>query len=78
MSSRTCVTALPEMTVLSTLASACELRPSRRASSWSIWMRTCRAGSIQSKLTCTAFGLAAIDLRELQRDVAHLRRGPGR
>ena len=72
MSSRTCVTGVPEMTVLSTLASACELRPSSRASSWSMRMRTWRAGSIQSKLTFSACGLVAIDLGELERDLAHL------
>ena len=59
MSSRTWVMALPEMTVLSTLASACELSPSRRASFWSIWMRTCRDGSNQSKLICATCGFVA-------------------
>ena len=73
MSSRTCVTALPEMTVLSTLASACELSPSRRASSWSIRMRTCRAGSIQSKLIVDGLRIGRDDLGELERDLAHLR-----
>ena len=58
--------ALPEITVLSTLASACELRPSRRASSWSIRMRTSRAGSIQSKLICSRVGFGRDDLRQLR------------
>ena len=59
MSSRTCVTGAPDSTVLSTGASACELMPRRRASSWSTRRRNSRDGSIQSKLTCVAFGLAA-------------------
>ena len=73
MSSRTCVIEMPEITVLSTLASAWELSPSRRASSWSMRMRTCRAGSIQSKLTFLASGIGGDDLGELEGDLAHLR-----
>ena len=73
MSSRTWVMALPEMTVLSTLASACELSPSRRASFWSIWMRTCRDGSNQSKLIVRDLWICCDDLGQLQGNVAHLR-----
>ena len=51
----------PVSTVFSALAIACELNPRRRASFWSITMRTCRVGSIQSKLTFSAFGFAATD-----------------
>ncbi len=58
MSSRTWVTGEPVMTVLSTPASASELRPSRRASSWSTRMRTSRVGSTQSKLVRSVSGLA--------------------
>src|SRR4029078_1054598 len=83
MSSRTCVIGLPEMTVLSTPARACELSPSRRASFWSILIRTCLAGSHQSKLMCATWRFAAKTcaslsamsqtLRQPQRAVAHLR-----
>ena len=62
MSSRTWVTGVPEMTVLSTPASASELRPSRRAWSWSTRMRTSRVGSTQSKLVRSVSGLAATTL----------------
>ena len=59
MSSRTCVTALPDMIVFSTLARVSELKPSSRASSWSMAMRISRDGSIQSKLTFSVRGFDA-------------------
>ena len=60
MSSRIWVTVEPVTAAFSTAASDCELRPSRRASSWSISMRTWRAGSFQSKLMRRVSGLVAI------------------
>ena len=59
MSSRSCVTAEPVTAALSAAASERELTPSRRASSWSTFTRTCRAGSIQSKWTCRVRASAA-------------------
>jgi hypothetical protein len=51
MSSRICVTVLPEMAVLSTVATAAELSPRRRASSWSIFTRSWRV-SVRSEPAC--------------------------
>ena len=45
---RSSVAVTPDTTVFSDWARSCELRPSRRAWSWSTRMRTVRAGSIQS------------------------------
>jgi hypothetical protein len=59
MSSRSWVTVEPVTAALSAAASVCELRPSRRASSWSIRTRTWRAGSFQSKLMRRALGSVA-------------------
>ncbi len=47
---RTWVTGSPDITLLSTAAIEAALRPSSRAWSWSMRTRTCRRGSIQSKL----------------------------
>ena len=72
MSSRTWVTVVPVTAAFSAPASAAELMPSWRAWSWLTLTRNCRAGSIQSKLTCRVRGSAPSDLGELQRDAAHL------
>jgi len=48
MPSRTCVTVVPLMAELITEPTESVLRPSSRAWSWSITMRTTREGSIQS------------------------------
>ena len=56
MSSRTWVTVVPVTAAFSVPASAAELMPSWRAWSWFTFTRNCRAGSIQSKLTCRVRG----------------------
>ena len=72
MSSRTWVTVVPVIVAVSRSATAAELSPRRRASSWSTRMRSSRAGSIQSKLMSRASPVRCHDLGEPQGDLAHL------
>ena len=77
MSSRTCVIGVPEMTVLSTLASACELRPSSRASSWSMRMRTCARRLDPVEIDVLGLRIAGDDLRRASSAISRTLRDLG-
>ena len=79
MSSRTWVTVVPVTTVFSTAASACELRPSRRAS-----ILVDADAHLARRLHPVEIDVPRVRVgrhdacASRKRDVAHLRRRPGR
>ena len=72
MSSRSCVTGAPVTVALSTAARLRELTPSRRASSWSICTRTCRAGLHPVEVDVPRARVGAQHAGEVERDPPHL------